>query len=168
MFFLVLFLQASPTPVEQWCAVAEPKAYEACLAQNRPAPDTSAAWPDYLRPHDWRFVSRSDDAALFTNPGPASPAAHPRVWFRYEWRDTQQGGYRSAVQLVEADCAKGQNRRLQGATYSKNNMQGVGSTLTTEAWSFPIPGTMDAAAYDEACGKYDVDQFFDGPKAKKH
>jgi hypothetical protein len=147
--------------------VAEPTTVAACVAKYKSSPVAAAAWPDALAANGWRLMGSSDDFALFASElvtksmfelPPDPPSGYRRRWFRYEYR-TGQSGVRSRVELQEADCKKGVFRIVEGAEYSGNNMQGVGSTLTGTTWSHPVPGTTGETTFQDACAPTASDAF---------
>lgn len=125
-----------------------------------PAAAQDTSWAGDVREDGWGDgrVTADGDMIIFRRPAPKGPVGFPRLQLRYEYRDGVKvgaGRYLSMLALDEYDCKGGRFRNLRTAVFAGHNAQGESRQApdTTDPWSTPAPGTVDAKSLAAACGR---------------
>jgi hypothetical protein len=78
------------------------------------------------------------------------------VWLRFEYREAQGDGFKSAVERDVYECARIASKALSVTYYSENNLGGAPRNSTTfdedkVSWAPVIPGTVGDLLLDWVC-----------------
>ena len=78
------------------------------------------------------------------------------VWLRFEYREAQGDGFKSAVERDIYDCARIASKTLSVTYYNENNLGGAPGSSTTYdedkvSWAPAIHGTVGDFLLDWAC-----------------
>ena len=109
----------------------------------------------------WEFRSVAPDgaSAIFSSTHQLKRSGQTvTLWMRHEYAESQvadSGPYFSAVEKVQFDCKKQQERSLLIVYYTANNIQGGQQTEEADGkntpWNAIIPGTPDELNFLWAC-----------------
>jgi hypothetical protein len=119
---------------------------------------TAPAWGETWRGIDidttgWIPVTKDDDSYIFMREVPQQ-GRNKKVWERFEVSQPKlfsSFSTRSAVALVEYDCAGGRSRILQSTSYTGNNLKGDQKDGEPNDWSYVVPGSNDDDLFKREC-----------------
>ena len=162
----------TPEQEKTWAAERERAAAADKLRAEQLARDRAArradpmAWVRTLDPMTtggWEFRSVAPDgaSAIFSSTHQLKRAGQTvTVWMRHEYAEPLSADgtpYSSAVEKVQYDCKKQQERSLLIVYYAANNVQGTQQTEEADGkntpWNAIVPGTPDESNFLWACNQ---------------
>ena len=165
-------LSQTPEQEKTWAADRERAAAAERLKADQLARERAGrradpmAWVRTLDPMTaggWEFRSVAPDgaSAIYSSTHQLKRSGQSiTVWMRHEYAEVQtadSGPYSSAVEKVQYDCKKQQQRSLLIVYYSVNNVQGSEQTEEADGkntpWSAIVPGTPEEQNFLWACNQ---------------
>lgn len=165
-------LAQTPEQEKTWAVDRERAAAADKLKAEQLARDRAArradpmAWVRTLDPMSnggWEFRSVSPDgsSAVYSSTHQLKRSGQiMTVWMRHEYAESQSGDsgpYLSAVEKVQYDCKKEQERSLLVVYYAANAIQGTQQTEEADGkntpWNPIVPGTPDESNFSWACNQ---------------
>ena len=172
LLFCLPALAQTPEQEKTWAADRERAAAADRLTAEQLARERTArradpmAWVRTLDPMTaggWEFRSVAPDgaSAIFSSTHQIKRSGQTvMVWMRHEYAEAQtadSGPYLSAVEKVQYDCKKQQERTWLVIYYAANNVQGGQQTEEADGkntpWNSIVPGTPEEANFSWACNQ---------------
>jgi len=123
-----------------------------CLATTAPA--LGETWRGIeIDTGGWIPVAKDDDSYVLVKMR-QQQAENRQVWARFEVSQPKtyaSFSTRSALALIEFDCANGRSRTLQELSYSDNNLKGDERDGDATDWSYVVAGSNEDNMFKLAC-----------------